>query len=154
MKGLYEIGFVFRGFVIVSHEFRKIPKKSSNYSEGPEKDLRGAFISAISAFAETAFNNSSLEYLESGEILFIFKMDKVRSLDGFSDEPIILYSLVKRLKKKPDRLVRKILENIEHLLQLFIQKYNGKDFCELNQFKEFEKDIIGYFNIEEIDVAS
>ncbi|MHA1242787.1 MAG: hypothetical protein ACTSQU_18695 [Promethearchaeota archaeon] len=71
MKELYEIGIVFRGFILVSFEFKKIEKKDK--VKDVSKDLRGGFISAINTFAKTAFNNLSLEYLESGNILFIFK---------------------------------------------------------------------------------
>ena len=63
---VYEIGIVFRGFVLVSHEFADLPKQPT---DGPSKDLRGAFIAAITSFVESAFTNTSLEYLESGSIL-------------------------------------------------------------------------------------
>ena len=112
---------------------------------GPEKDLRGAFVSAISSFVETAFSNTSLEYLESGSVLFIFKMDKVQSSDSNNREPIILYGLVEKPKKKPDKLVKRFLEKATPILQLFIQKYNGKDFCELSQFLAFKEEIQGFF---------
>ena len=94
---LIEIGFIFRGFTIISHTFKElqIQKKEDNM-----KDLRSAFVSAISSFAETAFNNNNLEYLESGNILFIFKMSKVKSRGAKSDEPLILYGLTQK-KKNP-----------------------------------------------------
>jgi len=112
---------------------------------GPDKDLRGAFISAISSFVETAFKNTSLEYLESGSVLFIFKMGTVQSSDSNMREPIILYGLVQKPKKKPDKLVNKFFDKITPILELFIQKYNGKDFCELSQFESFKDDIHEFF---------
>ncbi|MBN1802399.1 MAG: hypothetical protein JW891_12885 [Candidatus Lokiarchaeota archaeon] len=143
MKELYEIGFVFRGFVIVHHSFKKLPKLSGKEYQD-KKDLRGAFVSAISSFVESAFNNTSLEYLESGDVLFVFKMAKIQSSDNYEKEPIILYGLIEK-KKKSDKLVKKFLEKIEPLMLLFIQKYSNKDFCELNQFELFKKNIIAYF---------
>lgn len=111
---------------------------------GVNKDLRGAFISAINAFVEVAFNKSSLEYLESGDILFIFKIAEVQSEDNIMKESLILYGLVDKSKKKSDKLVNKFFERVNPVLQLFIQKFNGANFSELNQFEPFEKSIIDF----------
>ncbi len=138
MKEIYEIGFVFRGFVLVTYTFKELVVQVERQIN---RDLRGSFISAISAFTETAFNNTSLEYLESGNILFIFKMDEVQSEDNNMKEPIILYGLVDKSKKKSDKLVKKFFSKVEPMLQLFIQKFNGANFSELNQFEPF-KDVI------------
>ena len=48
-------------------------------------------------------------------------------------------------KKKSDKLVRKFLERVEPMLQLFIQKFNGADFTELNQFEYFKDKILDFF---------
>ena len=111
---------------------------------GVNKDLRGAFISAINAFVEVAFNKSSLEYLESGDILFIFKIAEVQSGDNNMKESLILYGLVDKSKKKSDKLVNKFFERVNPVLQLFIQKFNGANFSELNQFEPFEKSMIDF----------
>lgn len=116
-----------------------------NQMSGPEKDLRGAFVSAITSFVETAFSNTSLEYLESGSILFIFKMSEVQSADSNAIEPIILYGLVEKPKKKPDKLVKRFFEIATPIIELFVQKYDGHDFCELTQFATFKNDIEGFF---------
>jgi hypothetical protein len=79
LKEIYELGIVFRGFVLINHIFRTLPIQKEMKSE---KDLRGAFISAINTFVQTAFNNNSLEYLESGSILFIFKLSEIHSNDS------------------------------------------------------------------------
>ncbi len=142
MKELFEIGFVFRGFVLVNHIFKELPVQKES---GVNKDLRGAFISAINTFADTAFNKSSLEYLESGNILFIFKLSEVQSEDNRDKEPIILYGLVDKSKKKSDKLVRKFFEKVDPVLQLFIQKYNGVDFTQLNQFEYFNETLLDFF---------
>lgn len=142
MKELYEIGFVFRGFVLLSKTFKESPaQKEHNIS----KDLRGAFISAINAFADTAFNSNSIEYLESGNILFIFKMAEVQSEDNFTQESLILYGLVDKSKKKSDKLVKKFFGKVDPMLQLFIQKYNGANFSEINQFSSFGKIVEEFF---------
>lgn len=138
MKEIYEIGFVFRGFVLVTYTFKELVVQVERQIN---QDLRGSFISAINAFTETAFNNTSLEYLESGNILFIFKMDEVQSEDNNTKETLILYGLVDKSKKKSDKLVKKFFSKVEPMLQLFIQKFNGANFSELNQFEPF-KDVI------------
>ena len=75
LKELIEVGLIFRGFTIVSHTFKELP---TQMDIGDKKDLRSAFISAISTFAESAFSNNNLEYLESGNILFIFKFSSIK----------------------------------------------------------------------------
>lgn len=140
MKEIYEIGIIFRGFTLIFQEFRKLPVQDAT-----KKDLRGAFISAISSFAESAFNNNSLEYLESGNFLFIFKMDKVISSDSLIDESIIMYGLTEKKKKNPDKFVKKFIQKIEPILEHFIVKHNNKDFTDLSLFEAFQNEIKEYF---------
>ena len=142
MKELYELGIVFRGFVLVNHTLKELPVQKES---GINKDLRGAFISAINTFADTAFNKNSIEYLESGNILFIFKIAKIQSEDNRVKEPIILYGLVDKSKKKSDKLVRKFMEKVDPVLQLFLQRYEGADFTELNQFTPFQEIMQEFF---------
>ena len=137
MKELYEIGIVFRGFVLVNHEFKKLGKK--NNLNKVDKDLRGGFITAINMFAKNAFNNLSLEYLESSNILFIFKAYEIQAADYDGKETIILYGLVDKKKKDTDKFVKKFLQKIDPILNLFISRYTNKDFSEINQFKPFQK---------------
>ena len=139
MKELYEIGLVFRGFVLVSHVFKNIEKK--NNLKIINKDLRGAFISAINLFAKNAFNNLSLEYLESNNILFIFKAFEIQASDSNQKESIILYSLIDKKKKDTDKFVKKFLQKIEPISLLFVSRYSNKDFSELNQFAPFQNEI-------------
>ncbi|MFX0057571.1 MAG: hypothetical protein ACFE85_14950 [Candidatus Hodarchaeota archaeon] len=142
MKELYEFGIVFRGFVLVNHIFKEIPdKEDSRINE----DLRGAFIDAINTFAKNAFNNLSLEYLESNSTLFIFKVAEVRTSDCNDIEPIILYGLTEKKKKDSTKIVKKFLEKVEPILQLFVTRYNDKDFSELTQFEPFKEEIIEFF---------
>lgn len=139
MKELYEIGLVFRGFVLVSHVFKIIKKK--NNLKIINKDLRGAFISAINLFAKNAFNNLSLEYLESNNILFIFKAFEIQASDSNQKEAIILYSLIDKKKKDTDKFVKKFLQKIEPISLLFVSRYSNKDFSEINQFRPFQNEI-------------
>lgn len=139
MKELYEIGIVFRGFILVTCEFKKIEKKDKLSSV--DMDLRGGFISAITLFAKNAFNNLSLEYLESGNILFIFKALEMQAANCNQQEPVILYGLLDKKKKDTDKFVKKFLEKINPILNLFITRYNNKDLTELNQFQPFQNEI-------------
>jgi len=139
LKEIFEIGIVFRGFVLIQANFRELPNQSST-----DKDLRGAFISAINTFAENVFANTALEYLESGNILFIFKISHIQSCDCSQKEPIIMYGLVEK-KKKPDKLVKKFLEKVSPILQSFVHKYANADFTEISQFEPFIDEIISFF---------
>ena len=139
MKELYEIGIVFRGFILVNYEFKKIEKEETN-SEA-NKDLRGSFISAINTFAKNAFNNLALEYLESANTLFVFKAYEIESADYDGKEPVILYGLLDKKKKDTDKIVKKFLQKIEPILNLFISRYNNKDFSEITQFESFQNEI-------------
>lgn len=139
MKELYEIGIVFRGFILVNYEFKKIVE-DENQTEA-SKDLRGSFISAINTFAKNAFNNLALEYLESSNILFIFKAYEIQTSDCNDIEPLILYGLVDKKKKDTDKFVKKFLQKIDPILTLFISRYANKDFSEISQFEPFQNDI-------------
>ncbi|MBY8988777.1 MAG: hypothetical protein KGD61_10010 [Candidatus Lokiarchaeota archaeon] len=139
MKELYEIGIVFRGFVLVNCEFKRY-KNTENLNK-VNKDLRGGFISAINLFAKNAFNNLSLEYLESSNILFIFRAYEIQAADCDVKEPIILYGLVDKKKKDTDKFVKKFLQKIDPILNLFISRYGNKDLSEINQFEPFQNDI-------------
>ena len=139
MKELYEIGIVFRGFILVNYEFKKLEKEEN--LKKVNKDLRGSFISAINLFVKNAFNNLSLEYLESSNILFIFRAYEIQASDSDVKEPIILFGLVDKKKKDADKFVKKFLQKIDPILTLFISRYANKDFSEVNQFKPFENEI-------------
>ena len=143
MKELFELGIVFRGFVLVKHKFKKL--STIKGIQETSKDLRGAFISAINSFATNAFNNISLEYLESDKILFVFKLAEVKALDCNYEEPVILYGLIFKPKKDPDKLVKKFFEKVEPIINLFITTYTNKDFTELDQFEPFAEEIKSFF---------
>ncbi|MEJ2296825.1 MAG: hypothetical protein P8Y23_18925 [Candidatus Lokiarchaeota archaeon] len=143
MKELFELGIVFRGFVLVKHKFKKLSSIKDIHERS--KDLRGAFISAINSFATNAFNNISLEYLESDKILFIFKLAQVKALDCNCEEPVILYGLINKPKKDTDKLVKKFFEKVQPILNLFVSKFTNKDFTELDQFEPFAEEIKSFF---------
>ncbi|MFO7794734.1 MAG: hypothetical protein ACQERB_14575 [Promethearchaeati archaeon] len=142
MKDLFEIGLVFRGFVLVKHKFREIPKPNKKETD---EDLRGAFISAINTFASQAFINSSLEYLEMKDLLFIFKINEIKAGDSNKKEPIIMYGLVEN-QRNPDKYVDKFFEKITPIMQYFITSYNEADFTELNKFESFEQELEKFFD--------
>ncbi|MEJ2249941.1 MAG: hypothetical protein P8Y70_09360 [Candidatus Lokiarchaeota archaeon] len=139
---VYEIGFIFRGFTLVNHLFKELPKVENS---GTPQDLRGAFISAISVFVEQAFMNCTLEYLELENYLFVFKMTKIKSKDNIKEEPLILYGIIDK-KRKPDKYVRNFLEETEPIMLLFKQRYNNKDFTNLEVFTSFKEEIKNFLD--------
>jgi hypothetical protein len=141
---ILEIGIIFRGFVLFKHTFEELDdykEKNSN------KTLRGAFIEAMNKFAQKCFSqDSNLEYLESGDVLFIFKYDTVEPSDSNDKEDVIFYGLVKRKKQKhTEKLVEEFLEIAQEALVEFVKKYDGVDFTELDQFQSFKYDAVGFF---------
>ncbi len=145
MKGLLEVGVVFRGFIIVNEHLKDAPGMKKKLDD-PLSDPRGAFISAIDSFAKQAFSNVPLEYLESGNLLFIFKLGEVKPSDGPSKEAIIMYGLVEKTKKNTDKLVKSFLNKVKPLLDAFITIYNNKDFTEADQFLAFKENILAHFS--------
>ena len=142
MKELYEIGVVFRGAIIVNHFFKELPgyKKKE-----PHKDLRGSFISAINSFILKTYNYNALEYLESGNFVFIFRIGEIKAKDNpsKSKEPFIFYGLIEK-KKKSEKLVKIFHNKVEPLMELFIKKYTGLDFLnELYKIQDFEFELLG-----------
>ena len=143
-KGLLEVGVVFRGFILVNKHI----KHAAGLKEKEEDSLtdpRGAFISAIDSFAKEAFSNVPLEYLESGNLLFIFKFGEIKASDSHEKEPIIIYGLVEK-KKKSDKIVKSFLQQVQPLLDSFITIYNNKDFTEADQFRSFKENIMDHFS--------
>ena len=86
-----------------------------------------------------------MEYLESGNILFVFKFSKIKSKDANSDEPIIMYGLIEKKKKNPDKNVQKFFLKTTPILENFIQIYQNEDFTDINLFQPFKDTIREYF---------
>ena len=144
VKGLLEVGIVFRGFIVVNKHLKHSPLLKK--SEDSLTDPRGAFISAIDSFAKEAFKNVYLEYLESNNLLFIFKFGEIKPSDGIEKEPVIIYGLVEKTKKNTDKTVKTFLQQVKPLLDSFITIYTGCDFSEADQFSAFKENIIAHFS--------
>jgi hypothetical protein len=141
MKELFEVGIVFRGFILTKYKFRDF---KNEVEENSDQDLRGAFISAINSFADKAFLNTSLEYLEMDKYLCIFKIKSIRTKMSNDKEALILYGLTERTRN-PDKYVEKFFEKINPIIEQFTLTYEGTDFTELNQFAPFKQELKEYF---------
>ncbi|TFG21535.1 MAG: hypothetical protein EU529_13305 [Promethearchaeota archaeon] len=140
MKYLHEIGIVFRGTTLVNRHLKQIPNKKNI---APHKDLRGSFFSAINLFVSKTYTDDALEYLESGNFLFIFKISEIKTKDNPSKEPLIFYGLVEK-KKKQDKQVKYFLKKVEPLIELFLKRYTNLDFTnELYRTVDFEFELYG-----------
>lgn len=141
MKELFEVGIVFRGFILTKYKFRDF---KNTVEENSDQDLRGAFISAINTFADKAFLNTALEYLEMDKYLCIFKIRSIRTKMSNDKEALILYGLTERTRN-PDKYVEKFFEKINPIIEQFTLTYEGTDFTELNQFAPFKQELKEYF---------
>ncbi len=77
--------------------------------------------------------------------MFVFKFSKIKSKDANSVEPIIMYGLIEKKKKNPDKNVQKFLLKTTPILENFIQKYKNEDFTDINLFQPFKDTIKEYF---------
>ncbi len=144
MKDLYEVGIVFRGFIILNHQFVLMPGDDKK-DWGTSRDLRGPFISAINTFAETAFSNCPLEYIESGSFLFVFKIGRIKSSDSPSEESFIIYGLFEK-KKNSEKVVKKFLEMLKPIVKQFIDSFSNTDLSQIDEkLNQFKYDVIGHF---------
>ena len=77
--------------------------------------------------------------------MFVFKFSSIKSKDANSAEPIIMYGLIEKKKKNPDKNVQKFLLKTTPILENFIQKYKNEDFTDINLFQPFKDTIREYF---------
>ncbi len=141
LKEMYEAGVILRGFTLVNYIIRNVSVKTK---KEVHKDLRSSFISAISQFVEKAFQGSTLEYLESGDILFIFITETIQAGDFNTVENILAYAICDK-KKNIDKQVEKVREKLKLMLIHFKQKYNNENFTIIDKFQDFKPEIEKFF---------
>ncbi len=141
LKEIYEAGVILRGFTLVNYIIRNVSVKTK---KEVHKDLRSSFISAITQFVEKAFQGSTLEYLESGDILFIFITETIQAGDFNTVENILAYAICDK-KKNIDKQVEKVREKLKLMLIHFKQKYNNENFTIIDKFQDFKHEIEKFF---------
>lgn len=141
LKEIYEAGVILRGFTLVNYIIRNVSVKAK---KEVHKDLRSSFISAITQFVEKAFQGSTLEYLESGDILFIFITETIQAGDFNTVENILAYAICDK-KKNIDKQVEKVREKLKLMLIHFKQKYNNENFTIIDKFQDFKPEIEKFF---------
>ncbi len=141
LKEIYEAGVILRGFTLVNCIIRNVSVKTK---KEVHKDLRSSFISAITHFVEKAFQGSTLEYLESGDILFIFITETIQAGDFNAVENILAYAICDK-KKNIDKQVEKVREKLKLMLIHFKQKYNNENFTIIDKFQDFKPEIEKFF---------
>lgn len=141
LKEIYEAGVILRGFTLVNYIIRNVSVKTK---KEVHKDLRSSFISAITQFVEKAFQGSTLEYLESGDILFIFITETIQAGDFNTVENILAYAICDK-KKNIDKQVEKVREKLKLMLIHFKQKYNNENFTIIEKFQDFKPEIEKFF---------
>jgi len=141
LKEIYEAGVILRGFTLINYIIRNVSVKTK---KEVHKDLRSSFISAITQFVEKAFQGSTLEYLESGDILFIFITETIQAGDFNTVENILAYAICDK-KKNIDKQVEKVREKLKLMLIHFKQKYNNENFTIVDKFQDFKPEIEKFF---------
>ena len=77
--------------------------------------------------------------------MFVFKFSNIKSKDANSAEPVIMYGLIDKKKKNPDKYVRNFLQRTTPILENFIQKYQNEDFTDITLFQPFKDTVREYF---------
>jgi hypothetical protein len=90
------------------------------------------------------FKNNPLEYFESGNFLFAFKVSEIKAKDSPSrtKEAIIIYG-IREKKRSPGKIAKEFLKKAESLLNLFIERYRNIDFLtDSYLIKDFEFELL------------
>ena len=130
-----EIGVVFRGFVLSQWQFEKEIDIIIEH-------MKGAFLSAITSFTRSIFSED-LFYIESNHYTVAFCRRKINSCDTICGENIIAYAVLENRKsKKMDKVIeKKIKPKLNNVLEMFSEKYNGRNLASLDLFDSFKSEI-------------
>ena len=127
-----EAGLLFRGFNLVNATYH------TTSGEEIDKDLRSGLLTAILNFAESAFTDNALEYLEGEKFVTAFTDDRIKSIDSPEPELLIAYAILDKEKKVEKYIKKVIIGMLKKAIKEFKELYEGKNLSEVSQFKDFK----------------
>ena len=137
-----EAGLMFRGFTLVKRTFHKTDIGKI------DTDLRSGLLDAILSFAESAFMESSIEYVQGEKFILIFTKDKIMSNDGIEPEVLTSYAILDK-EKKVERYIHKIIQPLlRNAIDEFTSLNNEKNLSEVSQFRDFKTKLDDIFLID------
>ncbi len=136
-----ESGIIVSGVPIVYSTFH--PKRN----KGIDIVIKSGLLSGFMMFAEKAFENQSIEFIESGNYIIVFRKGKVQSINEYL-EPIIAYAIMDKKTKADFDRIKQISRLLSKILKKFISENNGKNFSSVNYFEYFAEFIDKKLRIE------
>ena len=130
-----EAGLLFRGFTVVKKSYHKTSLGKI------DSDLRSGLLTAILNFAESAFAQSKVEYLEGNKFTIAFIEDSITAEDSREPELLICYAILDKEKKMDKHLQKLIKPLLKRVAGEFKNKNTGKNLSEVSQFKDFKNDL-------------
>jgi len=130
-----EAGLLFRGFTLVKKSYHKTSLGKI------DTDLRSGLLTAILNFAETAFSENFVEYLEGKKFVIAITKDQIMAEDSVEPELLIPYAILDK-EKKIDKYIHKILQPLlKKIADEFKNLNTGKNLSEITQFKGFKNNL-------------
>ncbi|MHA1688061.1 MAG: hypothetical protein ACTSYC_10405 [Promethearchaeota archaeon] len=137
-----EAGIIFRGFTIVYSQYHQIGHGKV------DKDLRSGLLSALVQFAETTFEQNSVEYLEGKKFVIAFARDTFISEKVRGPENLLAYAILDQ-EKNIDKTIQKIIHPVlTNLLKQFKKQFHGKNLSEISQLQSFKEVLDKMFGLD------
>ena len=134
-----EIGLVLEGIPLLSVKY---------YDSDHDKvdDIcKSALISSLLQYAENVI--SSVEYFESNMYSMIFTKGKMNTARNSNESNIFSYLIIDSKKQLSEKKKRRMIQNLSHLLNEFIKRFDGVEISEVSQFEKFKSYIDETFGI-------
>lgn len=138
-----EAGVLFRGYTLVNGKYHQTS------GDEIDKDLRSGLITALLNFAESAFDNHSIEYIEGRKYVIAFTHDYIISQDFGEDEMLVAYAILDMVKKIDKYIDKAVVPMLEEVLAQFKEKYKDvKLFSEISKFNGFRENLDSIFGTD------
>jgi hypothetical protein len=130
-----EAGILFRGFAVVKKSYHKTSLGKI------DSDLRSGLLTAILNFAESAFSQNVVEYLEGNKFTIAFIEDSIIAEDSDDPELLVTYAILDK-EKKIDKHIHKVIKPLlTRVTREFKSIHSGKNLSEVSQFKDFKQNL-------------
>jgi len=136
-----ESGIIVSGVPIIYSTFHPKSDKGINIV------IKSGLLSGFMMFAEKAFKNQSIEFIESGKYIIVFRKGKIQGTNCYL-EPIIAYAIMDKKNKSDANRIKRISSLLSKILKKFVIENNGKNFSNINCFEYFAEFINNKLKIE------
>ena len=137
-----EAGIMIRGFPVVYSTYHQ--------TKGERKIdivLRSALLSGILSFLQST-SKYDVEYIESNKYTIAFKKGLIQSNQPIDPDIIVAYVILDKEKKVDAFISKKVIPQLNKVLNLFIKYHSGKNFSNVKLFWSFRKVLDRYFLVD------